>query len=102
MALKMRVITGILIITSGSFLAWLAWLAWGRESFAGFAEQPVIRLIQSAHPNEHEKIEVTGLHPGDLAKLNQAKLYDSDWEAMLAVHTSAGASQDAPAMLGNY
>jgi hypothetical protein len=99
MNLEMRALAGILIITSGSFLAWLAW---GRESFAGFAERPVIRLAQSAKPNSHEKIEVIGLHPGDLAKLKNANMSDSEWAALLAVHTDAGALEDAPAMLGSY
>src|SRR5262245_35033539 len=95
----MRVLTGILLITSGSFLAWLAW---GRESFAGFAEQPVIRLIQSTQPNSREQIEVTGLHPNDLSKLKKVGLSDSDWAAMLAVHIGFEASQDSPPMLGIY
>lgn len=99
MNFKMRAMAGILIITSGSFLAWLAW---GRESFAGFADKPVIRLIQSAQPNSREQVIVTGLHPNDLAKLNKAKLSNSDWATMLAVHTDSGNSQDTPAMLGTY
>ena len=64
------------------------------------AEGPCIRLYQSS--GEAPTIEVIGLNPHGLEKLQQSHLDLTEWTAIFAVYPGSNVLTDAPAMLGAY